>query len=97
MNATAYAATNITRFPAPRRLQQAAVAPRVTATTTPRVSASDVRDLIEAAGPLSMRDIAGGLGVTEREAASVIRWMADAGELKQDEWGRLRLWGAYRA
>ena len=68
MNATAYAATNITRFPAPRRLQQAAVAPRVTATTTPRVSASDVRDLIEAAGPLSMRDIAGGLGVTEREA-----------------------------
>jgi hypothetical protein len=61
------------------------------------VSASDVRDLIEAAGQLSMRDIAGGLGVTEREAASVVSWRADAGELKQDEWGRLRLWGAYRA
>jgi hypothetical protein len=55
-----------------------------------RVSTSDVRDLIDAAGPLTLRDIAGGLDVPERRAARVVATMTKGDRLQQDEWGRWR-------
>jgi hypothetical protein len=54
-----------------------------------RFDAPDVLDLLEAAGPLTTGDIAGGLGVPEREAAGVVRMMLDRDWLRPDEWGRL--------
>jgi hypothetical protein len=54
-----------------------------------RIGAADVLGLLEAAGPLTTADIAGGLGVSEREAASVVRVMLDRDWLRPDEWGRL--------
>jgi hypothetical protein len=57
---------------------------------------SDVRDLIDAAGPLSLRDIAGGLDVSTHEASTVVRSMIEHHSLSQDEWERYRLPSAYR-
>ena len=54
-----------------------------------RFDAADVFDLLAAAGPLTTGDIAGGLGVPEREAAGVVRLMLDRDWLRPDEWGRL--------
>jgi hypothetical protein len=59
------------------------------------VRAAEVRDLIAAAGPLSVHDIAGGLAISERCAAARIRQMVNSGHLREDEFGRYRLWGAY--
>jgi hypothetical protein len=56
-----------------------------------RTGASDVRDLIAAAGPLSLRDIAGGLGVSTSEATALLRSMVEHDGLRQDEWARYRL------
>ena len=55
------------------------------------VSAEEVESLIQAAGPLSVRDIAGGLGVTVAAALSAVRGMIVGDCLRQDEWGRLSL------
>jgi hypothetical protein len=55
------------------------------------VSADEVCDLLAAAGPLTLRDIAGGLAVPARRAAGRIRQMLAGGTLKQDEFGRYRL------
>jgi len=56
-----------------------------------RVSLADVTELLDAAGPLSAEDIAGGLDVGPEDAAAALWWMREAGYLKQDEWGRYRL------
>ena len=61
------------------------------------ITAADVQDLLEAAGPLSLRDIAGGLQVSEREAEVRVASMVAAGALGADEWGRYRLRGALAA
>jgi hypothetical protein len=53
-----------------------------------------VSDLIAAAGPLSARDIAGGLDVSLFEALARVRAMVAGGGLRQDEWGRYCLSGA---
>ncbi len=61
--------------------------------TAKRASVRDVCALLEYAGPLTVRDIAGGLNTPEREAVQVVEWMASNEYVKPDEWGRLRLWG----
>ena len=71
-------------------------APVATARTA-SVSVDRVRELLDAAGPLSLRDIAGGLNVAVRDAATVVRWMLDRGWLVHDEWERHRLSGPCRA
>ena len=69
--------------------------PRVTqarsvrAVTSRGVSPDDVRELIDAAGPLALRDVAAGLGVPAHRAAAVVGWMLDHDCLRQDEWRRL--------
>lgn len=56
------------------------------------IAVDDVRDLIDAAGPLTLRDIAGGLAVPIRRAAARVRQMVGVGALRRDEFGRYRLW-----
>jgi hypothetical protein len=58
------------------------------------VSVDDVCDLLEAAGPLTLCDIAGGLAVPVRRAAACIRRMLANRDLRRDEFGRYRLSGA---
>ena len=58
------------------------------------VSADDVCDLIAAAGPLTVADIAGGLDVPVRRAAARVRQMLGRTLLKEDEFARYRAWGA---
>jgi hypothetical protein len=58
-----------------------------------RVAADEVTALIDAAGPLSLKDIAAGLSATVREAASVVWRMLDDGSLRTDEWSRHALVG----
>jgi hypothetical protein len=55
------------------------------------ISVREVRDLIDAAGPLTLRDIACGLAVPVRRAAARVRQMVGAGALSRDEFGRYRL------
>ena len=57
------------------------------------VSPANVCDLIDAAGPLSVCDIAGGLAVPVLEASVTVRLMGRRHQLKQDEFRRYRLWG----
>jgi hypothetical protein len=64
--------------------------------TTSSVTEAEVCDLIEAAGPLGLRDIAGGLDASIRAVAARVRRMLRNGTLKQDEWARYRLWGECR-
>jgi hypothetical protein len=59
-------------------------------------SISDVCALIDAAGPLTLRDLAGGLNVPLRQASQLVVSMLDSDCLKQDEWARYRLWGSCR-
>jgi hypothetical protein len=61
------------------------------------IAVSDVCDLIDAAGPLSLRDIAGGLDVSLHQASTVVGSMLEHDCLRQDEWERHRLSGACRA
>jgi hypothetical protein len=56
----------------------------------------DVRDLIEAAGPLVLDDIAGGLDVSLPEASLRVHTLVAGGCLQQDEWDRYRLAGSCR-
>jgi hypothetical protein len=55
------------------------------------ISVREVCDLIDTAGPLTLRDIAGGLAVPVRRAAARVRQMVGAGALGRDEFGRYRL------
>jgi hypothetical protein len=55
------------------------------------VSTAEVAELIEAAGPLSVRDIAGGLGVTVSAALGAVRQMVERHRLREDEWDRFSL------
>ena len=50
-----------------------------------------VADLLRAAGPLSVEDIAGGLGVSIREAQAVVWRMVDDDCVRPDEWQRMKL------
>ena len=85
----------------PTRTASHAAAPRyfgprvdIPAAVAPAISVDDVRDLLDAAGPLTLRDIAGGLAVPARRVAGRIRQMLADCALKQDEFGRYRLTGS---
>jgi len=54
-------------------------------------SVADVRDLIDAAGPLAPRDVAAGLGAPSPATRGVVAWMLRHGRLREDEWGRVAL------
>jgi hypothetical protein len=56
----------------------------------------DVRELIEAAGPLDVCDIADGLEWTVGEAQTFVSSLVSDGHLQQDEWDRFRLAGDWR-
>lgn len=58
------------------------------------VSFGDVIDLLNACGPLPIAHIAGGLDVTECQAADTVRQMLARRCLRSDEWRRYRLAGA---
>ena len=58
------------------------------------ISIDEVCELIDATGPLTIRDIAGGLAVSLRSAVALVRRMVRIGALKRDEFGRYRLWGS---
>jgi len=76
----------------PFRPGRAVSAPRPPVVKPPRgVSLADVTELLDAAGPLSAEDIAGGLDAAPEDAAASLWWMREAGYLKQDEWGRYQL------
>jgi hypothetical protein len=84
-------ATHRTAAPLPRPLAwQAAPA----TTDVPAVSTADVQDLIDAAGPLALRDIAGGLDCAVRDAATRVQQLLEQGCLRRDEFRRYRLVGA---
>ena len=68
--------------------------PRVDVPAAVTVSVDEVADLIAAAGPLTLCDIAGGLAVPARRAAARVRQMVADRALKRDEFGRYRLAGA---
>ncbi len=57
------------------------------------LSTDEVCDLIDAAGPLTVRDIAGGLDVPLRQASASVHRLAQRNCLKQDEFRRYRLSG----
>jgi DNA-binding IclR family transcriptional regulator len=50
-----------------------------------------IRDLLDAAGPLTVAHIAGGLNLTLREASQAVHSMVKEGCLGRDEWRRYRL------
>jgi len=92
MNATHYmtpTATNIVQFSAPER------SALIEEFTLPwrSVDAEDVCDLLAAAGSLTAHDLAGGLDVPVAEVVQIVRSLASAGELREDEFGRYRLAG----
>jgi hypothetical protein len=72
-----------------------------TSTASPVVLVRDVRKngsddgdlcaLIDAAGPLSLCDLAGGLNLSVRDVALRVRRMMHEHRLRRDEWGRYRL------
>lgn len=53
------------------------------------VTEAGVREVLEAAGALGVRDIAGALCSTVKDAQEVVWRMLDRGGLRADEWGRV--------
>jgi hypothetical protein len=99
--------TDAASAPAPKALTHTGFAPTATVTKLrPRgvvmytrerkVDSVEVVELIEAAGPLTLQDIAGGLDVSLGQASVVVQTMLDRNCLKQDEWERHRIWGECR-
>ncbi len=84
-------ATNIVQFSAPE--------PRafIEEFTLPwrSLNPEDVVDLLEAAGSLTVGDIAGGLDVPVAEIAHLVSSLVGGGDLREDEFGRYRLAGGY--
>ena len=104
MNAMRYAPTTTTEAPmrtpvstghttssAHARLQTPK--PPTAAPAAVSASTDDVLALIDAAGPLTLKDIAGGLNVSLRYASSLVRRLAAGGCLGLDEWDRHRVRG----
>ncbi len=88
MNATCYAETPVYMHPAVFTMRPPSEASKV---GEPRgVAPIDVRELLEAAGALTIADIAGGLDVTLAAVQTTIAWMVSRGDLRTDEWNRLR-------
>ena len=101
MNAQMYAVPGTTYMPASMESPSAVAAtitvirPRRPAfDAAARLSTSAVQDLLEAVGPLSVEDIAGGLGASVRETKAVVWRMVDEDRLRPDEWQRMKLCAA---
>ena len=62
------------------------------------ITIEDVEDLLAAAGPLTILDIAGGLDVSLREASMLVGKLQYAGcvQEEEDEWGRYTLVDEWR-
>ena len=58
------------------------------------VSVDDICDLIDAAGPLALDDIAGGLNRSLRQVSACVQRMVQRRLLERDEFRRYRLRGA---
>lgn len=80
--------TPVIAMPWPGSFERTAKARRPTAPVC-GVTESGVRDVLEAAGSLTVQDIAGALCSTLKEAQEVVWRMLDHGGLRVDEWGRL--------
>jgi hypothetical protein len=61
------------------------------------LTAADICELIDAAGPLTVDDLAAGLRVGSRETRALVGWLERNGDLRQDEWGRFALAGTCRS
>lgn len=66
----------------------------VPAVVADQIPFDDVCDLIAAAGPLTLRDVAGGLAVPAARAAGCVSKMIAECLLEEDEFGRYQLAGA---
>lgn len=86
--ATTYAEAPVYMHPAVFTMRQEA-APK-SAAIPQSAGVADVRDLLEAAGPLDISDIAGGLDLPVAAVVGTVAWMLARGELRRDEWERLR-------
>jgi hypothetical protein len=63
----------------------------VPAAVTASVSIDDICELIDAAGPLTLRDIAGGLNAPLRQVSACVQAMVKRDWLNRDEFRRYRL------
>ena len=70
---------------------QTAVADRSVIDVARRPAVADICDLIEAAGPLALCDIAGGLDVPVAVASPVVQSMIADACVREDEWGRFAM------
>ena len=68
--------------------QRAAITDQWVTDITRGRAVAEICDLIEAAGPLALWDIAGGLDVPVAAATVVVQSMVSGGCLREDEWGR---------
>ena len=59
-------------------------------------SVRDLRELLEAAGPLPLQDIAAGLDISVTETGRLVCRAVRAARLRQDEWERYSLSGPWR-
>jgi hypothetical protein len=93
MNATMYAVPGTSYMPASLEAPVTVIRPSARRAATPRaeLSTDAVADLLRAAGPLSVEDIAGGLGAPLREVRAVVRQMVDDDCVLPDEWQRMKL------
>jgi hypothetical protein len=58
-----------------------------------RLTAEEVYELLAAAGPLTARDIAGGIDLPMGEVGPFVAALEERGQLRRDEFERYRLWG----
>ena len=85
--------TALAAAPTIRREQSSSPGSAAVLTLERTASPDEVCDLIAAAGPLTVRDIAGGLAVSARQASASVQLMVRRNCLKQDEFRRYRLSG----
>jgi hypothetical protein len=88
-----YAVPGTTYMPASLEATVTVIRPSARRAASPRedLTTDSVADLLRAAGPLSVEDIAGGLGVPVREAEGVVRTMVADDCVRPDEWQRMKL------
>lgn len=87
MNATRQPQASASWDIAPLAIRPATAASALRATNR---LAGEVCGLLHAAGPLTIRDIAGGLAISVADAAARVRLMRARGDLREDEFGRYR-------
>ena len=93
MNATMYAVPGTSYMPASLEAQVGGLSRfrRRAVGQRSELSADGVADLLRAAGPLSVEDIAGGLGASVRDVQAIVWRMVDEDCVRPDEWQRMKL------